>query len=517
MGWFYLQGTAMTSHMTRMLPWFLIALLASGCAALLGGTRSTYVVDSVPQGATVFVNGDQRGVTPYTYRLDPNDGAELSFELRHPGHRAATTTVRPKKRGSVLFVDAMLFHLPYIVDHKSPNLYMFPEAGTMMRLFKEMPADMRRQFIPITGVDVGIGERAELGKLNGRTIRHDRDTPLKSLHYADQLTASITAGARDTWMDMKTVRKGTTKGDEAIQRAKFFLVPVLENVTLDVTESKERLTGTVGLTVNWRFYNALDPDELLLEERSTTVHYANQERAEEILGSALSVASRSLAENEALPARLEALYGAGIVASKGSALVLPNPRTITIKSRKEMFVELVKGVVTVDMENGHGSGFIITNDGYIITNEHVVSGESLVKVKFSQGFTLDATVVKVNKDFDVALLKVNASDLPAMSIGNDGQLMLGEEIFAIGTPLDTELGQSVTRGVLSGRREIEGRAYLQTDVSINPGNSGGPLIDETGSVIGVATLKISGKGLEGLGFGVPISQALEMLNISFAK
>jgi S1-C subfamily serine protease len=214
---------------------------------------------------------------------------------------------------------------------------------------------------------------------------------------------------------------------------------------------------------------------------------------------------------------LEALYGAGLVASKGNEVVIGAPRTITFKSRKEMLSELIKGVVTVDMEKGHGSGFIISNDGYIITNEHVVSGESLVKVKFSQGFALDATVVKVNKDFDVALLKVTASDLPAMAIGNDGQLMLGEEIFAIGTPLDTELGQSVTRGVLSGKREIEGRAYLQTDVSINPGNSGGPLIDETGAVIGVATLKISGKGLEGLGFGVPISQALEMLNITFVQ
>ncbi|MCB0770782.1 MAG: trypsin-like peptidase domain-containing protein, partial [Flavobacteriales bacterium] len=79
--------------------------------------------------------------------------------------------------------------------------------------------------------------------------------------------------------------------------------------------------------------------------------------------------------------------------------------------------------------------------------------------------------------------------------------------------VDANLGQSVSRGVLSGKREIEGRTYIQTDVTINPGNSGGPLIDETGAVVGIATMKISGRGLEGLGFGVPISVALEMLNI----
>ncbi|MCU0318705.1 MAG: trypsin-like peptidase domain-containing protein [Flavobacteriales bacterium] len=494
-----------------------LAFIFSGCAGLIGGSGSSITLESVPQGATVYVNGNQRGVTPYTYTYDPNDGRELNFELRHPGYVTATSTVYPKTRNSVLFVDAMLFHLPYIVDHKSPKMYTFPTERAIVRLFKEMPADMRKQYIPITGLEIGVGERAALGKVNGRPVKHDRDTPLKSLNYGDQLTSSLTAGARDTWMDMKTVRKGTTKGDEAIQRAKFFLYPTLENVTMDVTESKERLTGTIDLTVNWRFFSALDPDKILLEERSTVTHFANKERAEEILGSALAVASRTLAENSELPARLEALYGAGLVASKGNEVVIGTPKTITFKSRKEMLAELIKGVVTVDMEKGHGSGFIISNDGYIITNEHVVNGESLVKVKFSQGFTLDATVVKVNKDFDVALLKVTASDLPSMAIGNDGQLMLGEEIFAIGTPLDTELGQSVSRGVLSGKREIEGRAYLQTDVSINPGNSGGPLIDETGAVVGVATLKISGKGLEGLGFGVPISQALEMLNISFTK
>ena len=108
------------------------------------------------------------------------------------------------------------------------------------------------------------------------------------------------------------------------------------------------------------------------------------------------------------------------------------------------------------------------------------------------------------------------TDTTSSSSGNDAGLMLGEEIFAIGTPMETSLGQSVSRGILSGRRELEGRSYLQTDVSINPGNSGGPLLDETGQVIGVATMKISGKGLEGLGFGVPISVALEMLNLKMA-
>ncbi len=107
--------------------------------------------------------------------------------------------------------------------------------------------------------------------------------------------------------------------------------------------------------------------------------------------------------------------------------------------------------------------------------------------------------------------------MPALSIGDDANLQLGEELFAIGTPLDEKLGQTVTRGIMSGRREFEGRSFIQTDVSINPGNSGGPLIDETGKVVGVATLKISETGVQGIGFGVPMSKAIEMLNIEFLK
>jgi len=102
-----------------------------------------------------------------------------------------------------------------------------------------------------------------------------------------------------------------------------------------------------------------------------------------------------------------------------------------------------------------------------------------------------------------------------MALGDDAQLLIGEELFAIGTPLDEQLGQSVTRGIMSGRREFQGRSFLQTDVSINPGNSGGPIVDENGKVVGVATLKIAEEGVQGIGFAVPASKIVEMLNLHF--
>nr|MBP7451116.1 trypsin-like peptidase domain-containing protein [Flavobacteriales bacterium] len=117
-------------------------------------------------------------------------------------------------------------------------------------------------------------------------------------------------------------------------------------------------------------------------------------------------------------------------------------------------------------------------------------------------------------DFDLALIKVLGTDLPALTIGDDKVVQVGEEVYAIGTPLDEKLGQSVTRGIVSGKRDLEDRAYIQTDVSINHGNSGGPLIDMDGKVIGVTTLKLTGRDVSGIGFAVPITTVLEMLNIT---
>lgn len=496
---------------------FPASTLLIGCAGLLGSGNRTVILHSDPEGATVFVNGNERGTTPWNYTYEPDDGDLVEVEFRMPGHLSNKLTINPTMKNGILFLEAMLFHIPYIVDHDNPAMYRIDRSETTVRMVKELPTDIPARMAPLSGVLVALGERPELGRLNGKVVRHDKDSPLRVLDHPEQLGTSMVMGFRDTWLDVKSVRKGTTKGDEAIQRAKMHLEPSVKDLRMDIKESKGRAQGKLDLEVLWRFYSSSRSDSVIWEETTRTTHYANGGRLDELVGDAAREAARSLAGNRVLAERLAERYGAGLTASKGGNVLLTRPVPIGFTGRKDMISALVKGVVTISMDKGHGSGFVISNDGYILTNEHVVEGESLVKVKFEQGFSLDGQVVKFNKDFDLALIKVQATDLPALSIGHDDQLMLGEELFAIGTPLDTELGQSVSRGVLSGRRSIEGRSYLQTDVSINPGNSGGPLIDETGKVVGVTTLKISGKGLEGLGFGVPISQALEMLNISFVK
>ena len=356
----------------------------------------------------------------------------------------------------------------------------------------------------------------DLGSIGTKKVKKDAKE-VYDLDYPDQLTADIISGMRNTFATAHTVRRATQKGDEAIRKAKFYLAPTLKDFHIDVVEFDDRVYGKVEVDIDWRFMNGLSTDSMLFNIRKRTSWPVFMESKYELLHGVLRDAARQLAEEEGLQERLNKAFDDGLLMSKGSVINIARPPGIGFNGRKEMLAQLVKGVVTVKTKDGHGSGFLIAQDGYIITNAHVVGEESTVTVKFNQGFTLEGRVVKVNRDFDLALIKTPGEDMSAMALGDDSQLLIGEELFAIGTPLDEQLGQSVTRGIMSGRREFQGRSFLQTDVSINPGNSGGPLVDENGKVVGVATLKIAEEGVQGIGFAVPVSSMLEMLNVHFSE
>ena len=162
-----------------------------------------------------------------------------------------------------------------------------------------------------------------------------------------------------------------------------------------------------------------------------------------------------------------------------------------------------------------GSGFVLTEDGYIVTNCHVISGGSDIQVSMYDGSTYSATVVGQDETNDVALLKIDATGLQPVSIGDSDSLQVGEMVFAIGNPLG-ELTYTQTIGYVSALdRTIntDGNpiSMLQTDAAINPGNSGGPLLDSYGNVIGITTAKYASDEIEGLGFAIPINDAMKIV------
>ncbi|MBW1947340.1 MAG: DegQ family serine endoprotease [Deltaproteobacteria bacterium] len=162
-------------------------------------------------------------------------------------------------------------------------------------------------------------------------------------------------------------------------------------------------------------------------------------------------------------------------------------------------------------QRGQGSGFIISKDGYILINNHVVGDADLIKVKLSDGREFKAKVIGTDPQSDVAVIKIDATNLPVLRLGDSDKLEVGEWVIAIGNPFG--LSQTVTVGVVSakGRSRIginDYEDFIQTDAAINPGNSGGPLVNIHGEAVGMNTAIFSRSGgYMGIGFAIPINMA----------
>lgn len=177
-----------------------------------------------------------------------------------------------------------------------------------------------------------------------------------------------------------------------------------------------------------------------------------------------------------------------------------------------------------DLEYGSGSGFVISTEGYILTNSHVVEGATKLGVMFVDGEEVEAQLVGYDKSFDIAVLKVEKDSLQALKIGESESVRVGEFVIAIGDPTGRELSGTTTFGIISATSRsmnIDGitNEYIQTDAAVNPGNSGGPLINMSGEVIGVVSAKTvtasydeygNAISAEGLGFALPIDQAIKV-------
>jgi putative serine protease PepD len=172
-----------------------------------------------------------------------------------------------------------------------------------------------------------------------------------------------------------------------------------------------------------------------------------------------------------------------------------------------------------DSGGAAGTGFVISSDGVIATNNHVVEGANRIQAVFSDGTTRRATVLGKNAASDLAVIKVDGTDLPTIALGDSDQVQVGDDVVAVGNALALQGGLSVTRGIISGLHREVGTSsgdsledVIQTDAAINPGNSGGPLVDSQGRVIGINTAIADPTSAQNVGFAIPISNAKTVID-----
>ncbi|HYK43042.1 MAG TPA: trypsin-like peptidase domain-containing protein [Thermoanaerobaculia bacterium] len=309
------------------------------------------------------------------------------------------------------------------------------------------------------------------------------------------------------------------------RRAEYVIAGVVRDVKANVCYAMGRKragTAEASLTVDWQVYSHRSKSVALKETTTGTSLFpgaVDEPGGEAITRAFVSAARALLADNrfhdlvagrggDRLPRRA----GAPVFVAWEAPLVPPaEPASI-----ESMISDSRMSVVTVFAGKSMGSGFLISSDGYVLTNQHVPGQSRYVRVRFVTGREVNGEVVRSDAVRDVALIKLETDIYRCLPLGESSRIAPGADVFAIGTPLSEKLGQTVTKGILSGFGEEDGLRILRSDVAIHQGSSGGPLLDRSGAVVG---LSVSGYMVlpEGYGVGlnsfIPIEEALSALYI----
>lgn len=272
--------------------------------------------------------------------------------------------------------------------------------------------------------------------------------------------------------------------------------------------------GRAYVKIEWHAYSKLDKSVVY----STITEGTSSIEQSFVGGDAMTVvqafaqAARQLLSDQRFKA-IVAVAGASVKTANikaGEALLLnPDPN----KKIGNNPADWGNAVATILNGTGHGSGFLIS-ESLMLTNRHVVNALDTVQVKFTNGLQLSGKVIHADIDRDVALIKLDAS-FPKYFHVSKRTPTVGQDVYAIGSPIDEIYSASISKGVISGMRDKDGKPLIQSDVNIRPGNSGGPLVDDDGSLVGIAVSGLVIKNVpQGINFFIPIADALKTLNIN---
>jgi len=275
------------------------------------------------------------------------------------------------------------------------------------------------------------------------------------------------------------------------------------------------IKGGVLMHASWQVYSPLE--RRVLASFQTTGGYQTEESQ---LGNELRISMQAFRQNVRQLLN-DPGFRALVAASDGLAVKAQSAApTILLQGGKaaagHALSQSVAATPAIFSSSGMGTGFLVSSEGHLLTNQHVVGDAKYVKVRWSDGAETLGEVLRTDRVRDVALVKTDPKGRTPMALAA-GLPAVGDPVTAIGTPLDPALQGTVTRGVVSGLRKVDGQTLIQSDVVVNHGNSGGPLLNDKGMVVGVTDWGVQlGEVPAGLNFFIPIQDALTALNLKLA-
>ncbi|RYD74516.1 MAG: trypsin-like serine protease [Sphingobacteriales bacterium] len=491
----------------------ILCLLAS-CSCLFAQQAS--VLATVPDNAEVIITSNNSvGVTPFDLNQLPAGVTKII--VKKEGFEPVEIDLEPKPKKGYVFPGSVKSCSACLMDFTGNPFEPKMQSNATLRLQKKIKAHYGPQIgVAINTASLKLAPKAVLGNINGSEKRIDDKDINLVIGYPENITTQLLKPLEGTYLDATHLSASTKNEDNTkLYKPKIILSPIVNDLKFNLKGKLYRdYAGPALIEVTWNISTIADQNKLLASIPVKTAFYRTGNNYEIILHELLAKSERDLLENDTLYTYLQKLERQYLVSTKSKPQKISMPQKLTAASTREMLKSASGSVVTVENDEGFGSGVIISNDGYIITNHHVIKPALATKV-ILQNKAYTAEVISLNSDYDLALLKINAKELPALRLAVKNLAEPGDEVFAIGTPLNKNLGSTVTKGIISGFREINGVKFIQTDVSINSGNSGGPLLNEEGEIVGITTVKLAGRGVEGVGFCILSTEVLDMLNLKF--
>jgi len=500
--------------------WITIAgSLMTSCASILNPRQQNVTVYTQSQDTKVYVDGILTGTgKEVTFEIKRNL-RERQIHIELDSMRQQYYALIPTKKSPLYFFSFIPFGamvLPMLFDN-SPNAYNYPKEIQTGAGVPELYISTDHQFVELNEFVLNNNGSNMLS----RTVQYKqfvKDTTF--LIGATSYQEDLLDVGKERWaLGIKEVLKKYGLADSSVSMFKNSNNTLNVNATVSYLKSTT-VTRSFEMAYMQVSFNVAEV-KILWELKDA---YGNLIYADIISSVSDSfIRAEELAINDAIANGLKTFLA--VAQERGylklndiKKAVLPPAAASKTKvgqqNKATSIAETVKACVTIKTPDGHGSGFFIGDAGEILTNYHVIKGTDSLQVILNDGTKLKASVLKFDMKNDLALLKIEHIGHRVISLSETVPGDLGEEIYAIGTPTSLELTQSISRGIVSGERNIENERILQIDAKVNGGNSGGPLISKKGNLMGIVSAKLVGRGVEGIGFAIAIETAIQSFGLT---
>ena len=471
-----------------------------------------YIVTSEPDSAEVLVNGETRCYTPckIKYRWREAVDKKLVFTVKQDGYKVWSDTLKEK---------------PHYFDRRD-KVYLkkdFPiydlDSGSSLINFDRLFVEFKDGTV--------VGKKVDL-KGNIEELKWRGSIKLGDEIYEEKFYRFLTdMGYRSPLSENAKLFSNDTRRRPKLPRYTVGVEITDYNLSYIQSKEKDYYSGNVKGKINVEYkWQVLDKSngKIALTYTNRGIYKFRQDYYQRVENNldAYELALIDFLSSEEFNGLITNTNNSVSLSESNDSTALSSAKSNEIEKveiekftkQSDMIQHANRSCVTIITDGGHGSGVVISKSGLVLSAYHVVEGVNQIDVKFSSGLILKATVVDYDSFNDIALLDITGEGFPALPLlPVDGDVALGEEVLTIGTPAELELGQSISKGILSGKRKIDDRVYLQADIAVSPGNSGGPLLNTKGEVIGIVQRKIIGDGIEGIGFAVPMAKIREQLGL----